>query len=185
MPFPIVPVVAVGAISALPYLLYGKSAYLSEATPTGLDATTLASVNETLKAVHQRLVEAGGTYSVAKYVWNGKSCVEAAVDRGQFLAGLLSSRWTVHSCTVGNYTHTFNVLEIQKNYWIVDSYVIVYMKCVGNALPADIVKTPQSTSLKGTAALDVKPKVNNPPAPVVPSRPVSVTTDSMGRVLYH
>ncbi|SDE19610.1 hypothetical protein [Rhodospira trueperi] len=186
MPFPIVGVVALGtAATALPYLLYGKSAYVGEASPSGLGDTVSKTVNTTLEAVHQRLVEKGGTFSVTKYVWNGKSCVEAAADRGAYLAGLLTSRWTIHSYTVGNYTHTFNMLEYQKNFWIVDSYVIVYIKCLGATLPADLVKTPQSTSLKGTAGMDPTPRAVTPTVTVPTYTPVTVTKDNMGRILYH
>lgn len=156
MPFPIV-AVAVGAVAAasLPYLLYGQVAYFPSDDPTEMDPATLKSVNDALMSVHQKLVERGSEFGITQHVPAGKSCVEASEKRGSFIASLLSNKWQVFSYTVSAETHTFNVVRYddhrQIHYWIIDSYLIVYIKYVGSSPPVGMTQTPQSKSYWGHA----------------------------------
>lgn len=186
MAFPIVAVaVFSGAALALPYILYGRSSYFPSDEPNSLDAPTLKSVNDTLMGVHQKLVEKGSEYSILKHVPFGKSCVEASEKRAAFIASLLSNQWEVLSCTVNIMTHTFNIVKFKNHIWIVDSYVIVYIKYVGTSLPADIIMTPQSRKYHGTAQKDI---VTGTCAVIAPpicnTQRISITKDPNGRIRF-
>jgi len=151
MPFPIVAVAfGVAAAAVTPYLLFGSVAYSSD-TPSGMDAATLKTAEDALALVHQNLVSHGWDYGITKHLYYKKSCVEASASRAPFIAGLLSSQWEVFSCTVSAGTHTFNVVKFNNHYWIVDSYVFVYIKYIGNAIPAGMAITPMSQSYRGSA----------------------------------
>ena len=152
MPFPIV-AVAFGAVAAAatPYVLYGSVAYLPD-VPSGMDAATLRYTENRLGVVHEGLVKRGWDFSVTTHVPAGKSCVEASESRGRFIAGLLSDRWEVFCCTVSAGTHTFNVVKFQNHHWIVDSYVIVYVKYIGRSIPSGMAITPLSSSWRGSAS---------------------------------
>jgi hypothetical protein len=151
MPFPIV-AVAVGAVAVAvtPYLLYGSLAYLPD-VPSSMDAASFKSAEDALAVVHTNLIAHSWDYAVTNHVPYGKSCVEASESRGPFIAGLLSSEWEVFSCTVSAGTHTFNVVRFKGNYWIVDSYVIVYIKYIGGSIPVGMAITPMSRSYRGRA----------------------------------
>lgn len=187
MAFPVVAVaVFSAAAAALPYMLYGHNAYFPSDEPNDLDAATLKSVNDALMAVHQKLIEKGSEYSISKHAFSGESCVEASEKRAAFIASLLSNQWEVWSCTVNVMTHTFNVVKFKNHLWIVDSYLIVYVKYIGISLPADIIMTPGANKYHGTAAKDpvpLQPLHRNPP--IHDTRMIHVTTDHVGRVLYH
>jgi hypothetical protein len=152
MPFPIV-AVAFGAVAAAatPYLLYGSVAYLPD-TPSGMDAATLKLTEDALLVVHQGLVKRGWDFSITTHVPAGKSCVEASESRCRFIAGLLSDKWEVFSCTVSAGTHTFNVVKYQNHHWIVDSYLIVYVKYIGSSIPSGMAITPGNSIWRGSAS---------------------------------
>ncbi len=151
MPFPIV-AVAVGAIAVAvtPYLLYGSVVYLPDVSST-MDAASFKSAEAALAVVHQKLVAQGWTYSLPNYVPYGKSCVEASDSRAPFIASLLPSDWEVFSCTVSSGTHTFNVVCFKGNYWLVDSYLIVYLKYLGSYIPGGMAQTPMSKFCRGSS----------------------------------
>ncbi len=108
----------------------------------GLIATESSMANAVEKDLIRVLKQSGWLYSSNNYVIFGQSCVQAANDRGAYVAPHLPTCYTIISVTSVSKLHTYNAMFFkaqsgQKHYWLFDTYVagITTVKYAGTFLP--------------------------------------------------
>lgn len=78
-------------------------------------------------------------FHFTRYVPLGKSCVDAAYDRGKYLAESLPTNWVIDAYTWKNKAHTANVMWFQSSNskiyaWYVDDYAPIGLTILGGGL---------------------------------------------------
>jgi hypothetical protein len=115
---------------------------LGLASLSGLSADELAMANAAVRALESSLKQSGGLFSSRNYVVFGKSCVQAAEDRGLYVSSALPTAFTIISVTHVTKLHTYNAMFFRSqsgasHYWLFDTYVfgIPNIRYTGTSLP--------------------------------------------------